>query len=101
MYLIRIKRLEEIDRLLEKVDGFLLVCIAGVTSRVEGADARAVLGPLVLPESLVVPLIVLPVRLHVVEEAGLAERGQDAGDVGVRARRVAAGIVGTVAVIRP
>ena len=58
------------------------------------------LGPLVLPEALVVASLVFPVGVHVGEEVGV--RGLDDGaDVGVCARGVAVGVVGAVAVVRP
>ena len=54
-----------------------------------------------LPECLVVALIVFPVRLHVVEELSLAERRNNGRYIGVRAGRVAARVVRTVAVVGP
>lgn len=57
--------------------------------------------PLMLPERLVVPAVVLPVRVHVREKLGVAGGFDDRGDVGVLARRVAVFLVRAVAVIRP
>lgn len=76
----------------------LVVVVAG---RIEGADASSVLAPLVLPESLVIALVILPVGVHVCEQVRLAERVQDSSDVGVCARCITVGIVGAVAMIWP
>ena len=57
--------------------------------------------PLVLPESLVCTRVADPVGVHVREEGGLAGGGQDGGDVGVGARRIAVGVEGSVAVVWP
>lgn len=99
--MIRVEALEEIDRLLEEINHLLLARVVGVAARVEGADAGAVLSPLVLPKRLVVPLVVLPVGVHVVEQVRLAVRRQDVGDVGVGAVRVAVRVVRPVAVVWP
>lgn len=95
------QRLEQIDRLLKEIHHLLLRHVVGVAARLQGADAGAVLAPLVLPEALVVALVVLPVGVHVREEVGGSRGGNDGGDVGVGARGVAVGVVGAVAVVGP
>lgn len=72
-----------------------------IARRIESADASSVLAPLVLPETLVIALVILPVGVHVSEQVRLAERVQDSSDVCVFARRITVGIVGAVATIRP
>ncbi len=62
---VRRERLEQSHSLVEEVYGFLLGHVVGVARGLQGADAGAVLGPLVLPEALVVSTDVLPVGLHV------------------------------------
>ena len=64
-YLIGIQPLKQIDSGVVKVDELLPLLVVGVAARLEGADARAVRLPLVLPELLVAGAFVLPVRVHV------------------------------------
>jgi hypothetical protein len=59
------------------------------------------LGPLMIPEGLVVAIVVFPVCGHVGEEIGCAEGVEDGGDVGVGARRVAVCVVGAITSIGP
>ena len=59
------QRLEQIHRLLEEIHHLLLGHVVGVATRLQGADAGAVLAPLVLPEALVVALVVFPIGVHV------------------------------------
>lgn len=59
------------------------------------------LAPLMLPELLVAAIVTDPVRLHVREQIGTVLRGQDIRNVGVCARGVATGLVGTIAVVGP
>ena len=54
-----------------------------------------------LPESLICTRVADPVGVHVREEGGLAGGGQDGGDVGVGARRIAVGVEGSVTMVRP
>jgi hypothetical protein len=93
--------LEQVDGFLEVVDNLFGSLVVAVAVGLECANTCAVLGPLVLPEGLVVALIVFPVRGHVGEEVVCAKRGQDGGNVGVGARGIAVGIVCAIASIRP
>ena len=86
---------------MEKVDDFFLRGVICVAFGVKGADAGAVLAPLVLPEAFVVAVHVFPVGVHVGQEIGLARRLQDLRDVCVCATGVAVGVIGPVAVIGP
>ena len=54
-----------------------------------------------LPESLVCSRVADPVGVHVREKGGLAGGGQDGGDVGVGARRIAVGVEGSVTMVWP
>ena len=72
-YLVGIKSFEKVHRLLEVIDHFFLRRITGIALCPQGADACAVLVPLVFPELLVIALVVLPVRVHIIEEVGLAK----------------------------
>lgn len=64
-YLVGWQRYKELDRLVEVGYQFLLWGVIRVTARVQGANARSVFGPFVLPEALVVALIIFPVCVHV------------------------------------
>ena len=86
---------------MEVVDYLFLGGVVGVAFRVESRDASAVLFPLVLPEALIVALVILPKRVHVVEEVGLAGSGNDGGYIGIGTGGVAVGVVGAVAMVRP
>lgn len=57
--------------------------------------------PFMLPESLVCTRVADPVGIHVGEEGSLAGGGQDVGNVGVGARRIAVGVEGSVTVVWP
>lgn len=66
--IVRGQLLEEADGAREEVGRLLALLVAvAVAGRIQGADAGAVLAPLVLPEALVVAPDVLPVLIHVVE----------------------------------
>jgi hypothetical protein len=67
--------------------------------RLERGDACAVLVELVLPESLVVASVILPVLLHVSKDLRLAVILQDLSDVRHLALRRTACIVRAIAVI--
>ena len=100
--LVRWQRLEEADGAREEVGRLLAVLVAVAVARgLKGADAGAVLAPLVLPELLVVALVVLPVLVHVVERVAGVVGLEDLGDVGVSAIRVTLRRVGAVAVVGP
>lgn len=58
-------------------------------------------GPLVLPERLVVAVDINPVLVHVGKQVVFALVLQDAGDVAVGTRRVAARLEGAIAVVWP
>lgn len=64
-YLVRWQRHKELDRLVEIVYQLLLGCITGVTAWIQGANARSMFSPFMLPEALVVALVVFPVCVHV------------------------------------
>ena len=89
------------DGLGEEIDDFLLRGVVGVAVRVEGADAGAVLAPLVLPEGLVVAAVVGPVGAHVGQEGVAAVGLEDLRDVGVLPALVAVLVVVPVAEIWP
>ena len=57
---------EKLEGLFKEIDHLLRGHVVGVALGVEGADAGAVLAPLVFPERLVLALIVFPVYGHVV-----------------------------------
>ena len=57
---------EQLECLLEEINDLLCRHVVGVARCIEGADARSVLAPFVLPERLVVAPIILPVYGHVV-----------------------------------
>ena len=67
---VRVQRGEQVDCFLEEVDYFLLRRVGDVARGAEGADARPVLAPFVLPEGFVVPGLVFPVHGHVLQERG-------------------------------
>lgn len=54
-----------------------------------------------IPESLVRARVTNPVGIHVGEEGSLAGGGEDGGDVGVGARGVTVGVVGSIAMVWP
>ena len=54
-----------------------------------------------LPESFIRTRITDPIGIHVREEVSLTGGGQDGGDVGVGARRIAVGVVGSITVVWP
>ena len=87
---VRVQCLEQIHRLLEEVDDFLLRGVVDVTVGLEGADAGAVFAPFVLPEGFVVAALVFPVGGHVGEE--------DVGVVGGEDRAYVCVLTGFVAV---
>lgn len=99
--LVAVQALEELDRFPEVVDHFLLRGVVDVAFRVEGRDAGAVLAPFVLPEGFIIAGVVLPVFLHVFEQAVGVVRLQDLRYVLVLAGFVAVLVVGTVAVVGP
>lgn len=55
--------------------------------------------PLMRPEALIIPLIILPVNIHVVEQLLRRVLSEDRADVGVLARGVAELVEGAVAVV--
>ena len=57
---------EQLECLLEEVNDLLCRHVVGVARCIEGADARSVLAPFMLPERLVIAPIILPVYGHVV-----------------------------------
>lgn len=57
--------------------------------------------PFMFPESLIRARVADPVGVHVGEEGSLAGGGEDGGDVGVSARRIAVGVEGSVTVVWP
>lgn len=101
MYRIAVKRLEQIDRLLEEGDDFLLRRVRGITLGIQCADTCSMFAPLVLPEALVVPVDVFPVCVHVAQEARLPRRLQDLRDVCIGPCGVAVGVKRPIAVVRP
>lgn len=100
-YLIRVKALEEVDRLLEEINDLFLSRVIGVAAWVQGTDAGAMFAPLMLPETLIIPLIILPIRVHVIEKVSLAIRRDDVGYVGVCTVRIAVGVVCPITVVWP
>ena len=59
------------------------------------------LAPLMLPETLIVALVILPVRVHVLQQRRLPSCLQYLCDVRVGARWVAVGFVRPIAAVRP
>ena len=98
---IAIQRLEQVDRLLEIDNDFLLRRIRGITFRLHGTNASAMLVPLMLPKALIITPVVFPIGFHVIQQCCLAGSLQDLRDVGVFARSVTVGVVGPVAVVGP
>jgi hypothetical protein len=92
------KCLEQGHDPVEKVDGILCGLVVHVARRLQGADAGAVLLPLMLPEFLVgsVVGIILPVCPHVLECGGSGGL-EDLRDVRVGARGITAGVKGAIA----
>ena len=71
------------NRRLVELDHVLMLDVLGAVARhVESRVARAVLGELVGPELLVGPALVDPIPVHVGEEVGLAEGGDEGVDAG-------------------
>lgn len=99
--LVCIQHGEELDGLFKVIDHLLRGHVVGVALCVEGADAGAVLAPLVFPERFVLALIVFPVYGHVVEEVVAVEVLEDLGDVLVLTGFVAELLVGSIAIIGP
>jgi hypothetical protein len=93
--------LEERDGAVEVVNDFFGGLVLGVALWLERADAGAVLGPLVVPEGLVLALVVFPVCLHEGESVVCAKGLQDRRDVRVGARGVAVGVVGAITAVGP
>ena len=92
---------EELECLFKIIDHLLRRYIIGVACSVEGADAGAVLAPLVFPKRLVVALIVFPVYRHVVQQIVAVEVLEDLRNVFVLPGLVAELLVGSVAFIGP
>ena len=67
------QRLKKIDSSVVELNKLLALLIAGVTVRLECADACAVSLPLVLPQLFISVALVLPVLVHVVEKIVGAE----------------------------
>lgn len=99
--MIGIEAFEKVDCFLEEINDLFLRSVTGVAARVQGADASAVLAPLMRPETLVVPLIVLPICVHVIEKVSLAIRREDVGYVGVGTVWIAVRVVCPVTVVWP
>ena len=100
-YLVCVQTFEQVDHLLEEVADFLLGIVVGVAAWLDGVDASTVLAPFVLPELLVATAVADPVLVHVCQEVTAVLSLQDLGDVGVFARGIAIGLVGTIAVVGP
>jgi hypothetical protein len=102
-YFVSIQRLENLDRLGEKVHDLIAGLVVAVTPRLERGHASAVLRPFMLPQLAggAAQRRVQPVPVHVLEQVPLAVVLENFGDVGVLARGVAVGRVGTVAEVRP
>jgi len=83
------------------VHHLLLSLMSLITLRIKRTDTSPMLPPLMLPERLVIPLIILPVRAHILEQIRLTIRLEDSGDVGVFAARVAVRFVCAVALVGP
>lgn len=88
-------------RFLEVDDDILLGLVVVEAFGLERGNTCSVLVKLVLPETLVVALVILPVRVHVRQHVGLACRLENLGNVGVLPRRVAELLVRAITVIGP
>lgn len=75
--------------------------VAVVALSLERTDARSMLIPLVRPKRRVVALIVLPVRLHVIEEIRATRVDENQRDVAVFPRGVAKFVETAIAMIWP
>lgn len=56
---------------------------------------------LMFPETLIIPLIIFPISIHIRKQISLTIRLKNSSDIGVFTCRVAVGVVCTVAMIRP
>ena len=73
-YRVGVQALEQLNRLVEEVKNLLLRGIVGVAVGIQRADTGSVLAPFMLPEGLVIPRLVFPICVHVIQEAGCAVR---------------------------
>lgn len=98
---IRRECLEQSHHRIEEIHNLFLWGVTGVAVRLQGTDACAMFPPFMLPESLICTRVTDPVCIHVGEEGSLAGGGQDGGDIGVGARRIAVGIKGSITMVWP
>jgi len=100
-YRIRIQRLEQIDRSIEKIDHFRPSRIARVALLLQRADASPMFSPLMLPKRLSRPAVTGPVRGHVAQQRSGPVGLEDGGDVGVLPGGVTSCVIATVAAVGP
>lgn len=99
--LVRGQLLEQRDGPLDVVGCFLAGLVIGVAASLKGADASAVLVPLVFPEGLVITVLANPVLVHVRECRVAEELGHNRLDICVLTALITELRVRAVAVIRP
>lgn len=83
---VSVKRLEQIDGLLEEIRNFLLRGISSIAAGLQCTDTGAVLAPFMFPETLVVSVLIQPVLIHIIQQVILAVRLQNLRDIGVCTR---------------
>lgn len=99
--LVRGERFEQRYSPLDIISGLSTGSVAGVAIRLQGADASAVLVPLVLPQRFIIAVVTHPVLVDVRQGRIAEELGHDASDVTVFTARVAELRVCAVTVIGP
>jgi hypothetical protein len=100
-YGIAVQAFEQINSLLEEIDNFFLRRISCVATCLESTNTGTVFWPFMLPEALIITVDIDPISVHISEEISLAIWLENSGNVCVCARRITAGIIGTITVIWP
>lgn len=72
-----------------------------VALRFQRADARPMLVPLMFPEILVISFVVLPIYIHVVQQARSSGLTYDGRNIGIFTGWITIGLVSAIAIIRP
>lgn len=67
------KGLEQIHSLLKEIWDLLLALIIRIAGSIQSANASSMLSPFMFPKRLIIPVYVFPIRIHIIEEVGLAE----------------------------
>lgn len=90
-----------LNSLVEVVHNLLLWQIVRVAIWLQGADASAVLVPLMLPQIVIITTEILPILAHVFEQVSPARVNKDQRNVAVLASGVTELVKAAVAVIGP